>query len=59
VAASLFALFLPALLSELSGINYPNEVVTWRLIVGGALITAANVLIQFEAMTHKPSKLNC
>jgi len=55
VVASLFALFLPALLSKLAGVNYANEVVTWRLIVGGALITAANVLIQFEAMTCKPA----
>jgi drug/metabolite transporter (DMT)-like permease len=57
VAASLFALFLPGLLSMLAGVNYANEVVTWRLLVGGALITGANVLIQFEAMTHKPKAI--
>jgi drug/metabolite transporter (DMT)-like permease len=54
VAASLFALFLPGVLSRLTGVEYPNEVVTWRLLVGGALITAANALIQIEAMAHKP-----
>jgi drug/metabolite transporter (DMT)-like permease len=55
VAASLFALFLPEMLSTIAGVNYANEVVTWRLLAGGALITGANVLIQFEAMTHKPN----
>jgi len=50
VAASLFALFLPALLSRLAGVEYDNEHVTWRLVVGGVLITGANVLIQFEAI---------
>jgi drug/metabolite transporter (DMT)-like permease len=54
VATSLFALFLPGLLSKISGVDYPNEIVTWRLVVGGALVTGANVLIQFEAMTHPP-----
>jgi len=51
VVASLFALFLPGLLSTLAGVNYANEFVTWRLLVGGALITGANVLIQFRSMS--------
>jgi drug/metabolite transporter (DMT)-like permease len=54
VAASLFALFLPGMLSKLAGIDYANEILTWRLLLGGALVTGANVLIQFEAMTHPP-----
>ena len=40
------ALFLPAIISAWALIEYPNETATWTLLVGGALITAANVLIQ-------------
>jgi hypothetical protein len=29
-------------------INYANETATWTLLVGGGLITAANVLIQLK-----------
>jgi drug/metabolite transporter (DMT)-like permease len=46
VFGSLMALFLPALFSVWTGINYPNELATWTLLVGGGLITAANMLIQ-------------
>jgi drug/metabolite transporter (DMT)-like permease len=51
VAASLFALFLPAWLSAFSGISYPNEQVTRRLVVGGGLISAANLLLQTRRRT--------
>jgi drug/metabolite transporter (DMT)-like permease len=46
VWASLFALFLPALISRASGLPYENEKATWALLVGGGLITGANVLTQ-------------
>lgn len=46
--ASMLALFLPALLSVWGGINYPNERLTWHLLLGGGLITAANVLLQLK-----------
>jgi drug/metabolite transporter (DMT)-like permease len=49
VAASAFALFLPALLSHLAGIDYPNERITRDLLLGGGLILGANILIQVEA----------
>ena len=45
VFASAMALFLPALFSSSAGIVYPNESVTLRLLIGGGLITAANILI--------------
>jgi drug/metabolite transporter (DMT)-like permease len=48
--ASIFALFIPGWLSRFAHIDYANEKVTWHLIVGGGLITAANVLIQIQAM---------
>jgi len=49
VAASAFALFLPAMLSRLAGIQYANEHITRDLLLGGGLILTANVLIQIEA----------
>jgi len=46
VLVSLVALFLPEWLSHWAGVNYPNELITTRLLLGGGLITAANVLLQ-------------
>jgi drug/metabolite transporter (DMT)-like permease len=48
VFASLLALFLPAWFAALGGFDYPNEVATTHLLLGGGLITAANVLIQLK-----------
>jgi len=48
VSASALALFLPALISGWSGIDYANEALTWHLLVGGVLLTAANVLVQLR-----------
>ena len=53
IFASLFALFLPAWLSHFAGISYANESVTLNLLIGGGLITAANVLIQIAAMRQR------
>jgi drug/metabolite transporter (DMT)-like permease len=46
VFASLLALFLPGIFSSWAGISYLNETVTAKLLLGGGLITAANVLLQ-------------
>jgi len=48
VFGSLMALFLPAVFSWWGGIDYPNEAATANLLVGGGLITAANLLIQLR-----------
>jgi drug/metabolite transporter (DMT)-like permease len=48
IFGSLFALFLPAIFSLWAGINYPNEHITQRLLIGGCLITFANALIQLS-----------
>lgn len=45
VLASLFALFLPAWLSAWASLDYPNEQLTWRLLLGGGLVTIANLLL--------------
>ena len=46
IFGSLLALFLPAWISQWAGINYANERVTWTLLIGGGLITLANLVIQ-------------
>ena len=48
VFASLFVLFLPAWLAGWGGFVYPNETAGANLLIGGGLITAANVLIQLK-----------
>jgi drug/metabolite transporter (DMT)-like permease len=48
IFGSLLALVLPAVFSRWSGIDYPNELVTRNLLIGGGLITAANLLIQLK-----------
>jgi drug/metabolite transporter (DMT)-like permease len=42
------ALFMPAWFSVLAAIDYANERATWSLMVGGGLITLANVLLQLR-----------
>ena len=46
--ATLFALFLPALLARGMGIGYANETATPHLLIGGSLITVANLLIALK-----------
>ena len=50
---SVFALFLPGWLSVLAKVDYPNEHVTWRLMLGGGLITAANLVMLWDAREKK------
>ena len=49
VFASLFALFLPAWFSAWATAPYANEKLTANLLVGGGLITTANVWIQLPS----------
>lgn len=53
VCASALALFLPAWFSLWAGIHYPNELLTARLLLGGALVTAANILLQSRWLEGK------
>src|SRR5689334_18164614 len=55
VFASAFALFLPAWFSGWAAIAYANEKLTASLLLGGGLITAANVLAQLPSTMPKPS----
>lgn len=49
VFTSIFGLFLPGWFSIMAGIDYANESLTVRQIVGGGLITGANLLIIYQA----------
>jgi drug/metabolite transporter (DMT)-like permease len=53
ICASVFAAHLPGWISQFAHIDYPNEHLTKNLIFGGALVTAANVLIQIEAVLQR------
>lgn len=58
VLASLFALVLPSWLSRWAGIDYPDERLTHQLLLGGGLITAANLLLHSpwrEPRPHPPA----
>jgi len=48
VIATAFAAFLPALISQLAGVTYPNEELGWNFALGGALILGATVLVATE-----------
>src|SRR6266481_9621493 len=49
VFASAFALFLPAWFSAWAAVPYANEKLSGSLLLGGGLITAANMLIQLPS----------
>jgi drug/metabolite transporter (DMT)-like permease len=53
VLVSVLALWLPGWLSRWAGVNYANEEATLRLLVGGGLITIANVLLQARWLEGK------
>ena len=46
--ASVLALFMPGWIAPWAGVDYANERATWTLLVGGGLITLANVLLQMR-----------
>jgi drug/metabolite transporter (DMT)-like permease len=52
VFASVMALYLPGVFSRWVGFDYANETLTWQLLVGGGLITLANVLLQVKPMAR-------
>jgi hypothetical protein len=54
IFGSVMALFIPALFSVWAGISYANEMATMHLLVGGGLITAANILIQLKPVAPAP-----
>lgn len=54
VFASLFALFLPGWVSAASGLKYPNELLTWNLMMGGGIILLANLLLQSRSFAAVP-----
>ncbi|GAA5131055.1 DMT family transporter [Luteolibacter yonseiensis] len=54
VFTALYVLVLPQWLGTLIGADYPNETLTTRLITGGALILAANLLMQWKTPPHLP-----
>lgn len=54
IFTTVFALFTPALIAPLLHVEYGNETLTPSLLLGGALITGANVLIALKPPTAAP-----
>lgn len=54
VFTSIYALFMPALFAVWTGVPYANETLTSALLLGGGLITAANILLQLPQRAKKP-----
>ena len=54
VLVSMLALFLPGWLAQWTGVDFPNERVTVRLLAGGGLVTVANVLLQSRWLESGP-----
>jgi photosystem II stability/assembly factor-like uncharacterized protein len=54
--ATLFALFLPAILARFHGITYANEIATTHLLIGGSLAVGANTTL--TGITVAPDALN-
>ena len=52
--ATVFALFLPAIFARFLGIDYANETATTHLLIGGSLITVANILIALKPHAPPP-----
>jgi drug/metabolite transporter (DMT)-like permease len=45
VIATALCAFLPGWISRFTGISYPNETLPWGLLIGGALIVGATILV--------------
>ncbi len=59
IFSSMFSLVLPGLFSAWALIAYANETLTSPMLIGGGLITLANVLLQFRpapkvSLSHEP-----
>jgi drug/metabolite transporter (DMT)-like permease len=48
VIAAILSAFLPGWISRYAGIDYANEPLRWTLLIGGALIVSATVLVATE-----------
>lgn len=54
VFTAVYVLFIPQWLGSLVNENYPNEIITTQIMIGGTLILAANALIQWKTPPHLP-----
>jgi drug/metabolite transporter (DMT)-like permease len=46
VFTAVYVLFLPGMLGKFAGVTYENESITTALLIGGALVTLANIILQ-------------
>ncbi|MFK7912194.1 MAG: DMT family transporter [Akkermansiaceae bacterium] len=58
VFTAFYALFLPGILAAIMGHHYANESLTMKLIIGGSLIIAANLIVIFAMKKREPVHKN-
>ena len=58
VFTAFYALFLPGLLASLMGHPYANESLTTKLLIGGSLILAANLIVIYAMKKREPAHKN-
>ena len=58
VFTAFYALFLPGLLASLMGHPYANESLTTKLLIGGSLILAANLIVIYAMKKRDPAHKN-
>lgn len=54
VFTAALALVLPEVISKASSITYPNERLSWNLLIGGGLVLVANTWLQLRHPTGEP-----
>lgn len=54
VFTAVYVLFLPAMLEQFTGGDYPNEHLSTAMAVGGGLILGANLLMRWKRPPHLP-----
>lgn len=56
VFTAVYALFLPSMMAKWARVSYPDETLTSSLLIGGMLVTIANIVLQLPAATTKPKE---
>lgn len=58
VFTALYVLFLPAMVAAMCGVAYANESLTTPLVVGGSLVTLANIILVLPQRKASPTSVN-
>jgi drug/metabolite transporter (DMT)-like permease len=54
IFAAAYALFIPAMISQMAGLQYANEQLTKQTVIGGLFVLLANAWVQWKSKPHPP-----